>query len=428
MLIVSIAVKSMPGEYLKQAAGRLGIELSNEPHYRDREVTGTLEGFGIRFGHDKTGYYCEILGMGKIPEGLKLAANQRTTRHFTRDILIGDPYFDDQVEIGGSEVVALAVLDRGTRNLVLNDVVGCGAVVDNGGIFFQKQGISDVEAAVPQLLKLARKLMLDEQEAAARLARNAVTDTSTEVRLNNLRLLQTRYRGSEALRRANLQALAGTGELCLTAAIDMGRDGLDTIRRIAMSESEASRLRVRAIEHLTETAPAEQATTMLIKLLDTVAVAVRQAAIAGLGELRHSAAVDLLEAQVTDADAGTVAVIANALAKMKVAAAEPVLVQLLAHESRQARSATVRALASIGTRAAVEPLLALTDVLIPSGLSRDAEKAIARIQSRLPEAARGELSLAELGEQEGGLSPAGAADDGSLSLTTPQKPESEQTG
>jgi hypothetical protein len=432
MILVAVAIGrySYVGQQLKAVASRLDIELSDEPGRRDQEITGMRDGFGIRFGSNKANYFCEILGMGKIPESLRLYASHQLSRRFYGNILTGDRYFDEQVEIGGSELVALAVLDRRTRQLVLNDVVGCGATIDNGGIFFLKHGLSDVEAAVPQLLKLARRLVLDEHETATRLARNAATDTSAEVRLRNLSLLQQHFRGSEELRSANLQALAGTGELRLSAAIDMGREGLDTVCKIALSEREQSRLRVRAVEHLTETALAEQAAPVLIKLIDIGATEVSRAAIAGLGELRHSAAFEQLVDRLVDADTGTAVVIAGALARIEAAAAEPILIRLLTQESRQVRSAAVNALADIGTRAAVEPLLALTDVLIPSGLSREAERAIARIQSRLPEAARGELSLAELSAQDGALSPAPpeAAGAGSLSPAEHQDPESEQSG
>jgi HEAT repeat protein len=105
-----------------------------------------------------------------------------------------------------------------------------------------------------------------------------------------------------------------------------------------------------------------------------------------------------------------------ALAQIGDAASEPALLRwLVATDSVPMKIGVARALAQVGTVAAVEPLLPLTKGLLSDGdLKRTARAAIDTIQARLGDVEAGRLSISELARQDGALSL--ATEGGELSM------------
>ncbi|HEY7215908.1 MAG TPA: HEAT repeat domain-containing protein, partial [Thermoanaerobaculia bacterium] len=98
------------------------------------------------------------------------------------------------------------------------------------------------------------------------------------------------------------------------------------------------------------------------------------------------------------------------------AAAEPALIPALQHESKEVQTAAAKALGRVGSAAAVLPLQEMAErSWLDRDLSGAAQQAIAEIQSRLPGAKPGQLSLAEA--EAGQLSLAQDA-AGQLSIAT----------
>jgi HEAT repeat protein len=108
--------------------------------------------------------------------------------------------------------------------------------------------------------------------------------------------------------------------------------------------------------------------------------------------------------------------LANELGSLDAARAEATLIELLSHPAHGVRRAAAISPGAVGTVRAVEPLLPLTKgITTNDALKIAARHSIRRIQSRLGEAADGQLSLMTQDEQTGALSL--STDGGELSVT-----------
>ena len=99
---------------------------------------------------------------------------------------------------------------------------------------------------------------------------------------------------------------------------------------------------------------------------------------------------------------------------------------MLEDDDERAQLAAVNALSRFADAAAVEKLLPLTQSLFGGDLQRDAQAAITAIQSRLPGASAGQLSVSDVPSAAGSLST--PMQDGSLSeAETAGKPVARKT-
>jgi hypothetical protein len=190
-------------------------------------------------------------GRGRLPLALKLGAETLLTRTLAPDILTGDAAFDHQARITGSEPVALAVLDRETRTLVMREVVHRGAVVEGGCIRLIKPKLGDVAEAIPDLVELAQHLAVSTGDIPRRLARNVDSDLQAGVRVRNLRVLLDHHRDHEVTPEVCRRALGSPyPSLRVEAGIGLGEEGVTALCELARDESVDEELRVRAVEHL----------------------------------------------------------------------------------------------------------------------------------------------------------------------------------
>jgi hypothetical protein len=222
------------------------------------------------------------------------------------------------------------------------------------------------------------------------LAENATHDPVPGVRKRNLRHLVERYPSSDETRRAAEGAEGDADpEMRLLAAVSLGGERASgVLLALARDSGVRSDLRVEAVERL-------------------------RAA-------RHPAVFEVARDVAPDADAALAQAAARALAELGDARAEPILIQLLGHESLEARSAAAEALGKLGTVRAVEPLLPLTKGLTTSAALKDAARAAVRaIQGRLGVVEAGRVSLTEEEAHAGALSI--ASEGGEVSLAPPEE-------
>jgi len=295
----------------------------------------------------------------------------------TQEIEIGDARFDRECFIEGPPAVILAVLDHSTRR-ALSGVLG-GYVQAEGsetevrarledGVLsvdireypFEEPG-ARVTSVLPRVLDLARRLV-PPADLADRLAKNLRTEPEPGVRLQIVLVLAREFVGHPATR----LSLAGachdpSAEVRLRAATALGEDGRDTLLALVSQEAADDSCRARAIAALG-----------VHFARPTLVAALQQARAAGR-TLTACACLELLATSLHEDNEG-------------------LLVEALSDSQTAVRLAAARALARIGTTAAVAPLLEAESA--GGELRGAARQAIAEIQARLKGAAPGQLSLA----------------------------------
>jgi HEAT repeat protein len=390
---------------------------------RTPKIHGRREGFSVMIQLVHRSYEVSIEGLAGIPQELSLHRLNPSAGSREPGILTGDTAFDLNVRVLGNEAKALALLDSDTRELVLRHIAHGWAAVDNGRLSCRHRELRQAGNAVPELLELARHLVIRCQDVPARLAANAHYDATEGVRFRSLLVLLSQFAEHEVTGEVCRKLLELTqqklrnGMPCdrveLEAARALADQGLETVCDMALHAT-GDKLRLRAIEHLTRASWAEQVLPVLEQLLDDPSIPVLNAAINAIGRFRHQPAVAKLLALLRPR-APTTAVIVQALTRIADPRVEESLLPLLRSADLHVLTTTISALARLGSIRAVEPLLQLART--KRGLARRVEEAIERIQSRLPDAEPGQLSIATTSEHEGALSPADSA-QGAVSLAS----------
>lgn len=331
----------------------------------------------------------------------------------TREIETGDGPFDGRFVIEGPMRLVTVLLDAEMRKLLLRASTEGKLELYHGAL---KIEVSDEDLArvMPLLLDIGRRLC-EPVDAAQRLAENAGRDPNAAVRLHNLILLVREYPGEpgtvEALREACKDS---SPQIRLRAARELRAEGRDLL--LELTESEEDAVSAEAVLALGRELPFERTQALLDQALRRRRLQTAGACLEALGRSGETAAVDWL-ARVLAREKGELAVTAAlALGATGSAEAEPPLIVALQREPPGLRVAAASALARVGTVGAV---LALKDAAgrFPRDpeLQRATRQSIAEIQSRLPGASPGQLSLA--GDEAGQLSLA-QAEAGQLSLAT----------
>jgi HEAT repeat protein len=234
------------------------------------------------------------------------------------------------------------------------------------------------------------------------------------VRLGNLLVLVREDPGDpvtvEALRAACSDP---SPEVRLRAAKELGAEGRDVLLELARSETDDT-WSARAVAALGRGLPFDLATTILNVALRRRHLLTTRACLETLGRSENAEEVRLLAKVLAREEGALAAAAALALGRTGSPAAEPPLILALQHKSVEVLVAAAKALGEVGTAAAVLPLKdATARSSHHSDLQRATRQAIAAIQTRLPGASPGQLSLA--GTEEGQLSLV-PAEAGQLSL------------
>jgi hypothetical protein len=248
--------------------------------------------------------------------------------------------------------------------------------VREGG--FSNANRERLPAILRSVLDAARTLVVG-PDLPARIAANIEREPVDGVRLKALATLAREFPGHSATRERLKAALQDrSDEVRLRAATALGDEGRDTLLEILTRAADDSCV-ARAVGALGEHLPAERAESTLRRALG--AGTRRETALACLEHLRTRGRSD----------------------------AEGLVVEALRSSDDAIVEAAARTLGQIGTVAAVTPLLEASG----SGGRAACRQAIAEIQSRLPGAGAGQLSIAS--GEAGALSLA-EGDPGRLSL------------
>jgi HEAT repeat protein len=191
---------------------------------------------------------------------------------------------------------------------------------------------------------------------------------------------------------------------CLPAADDLSPETFDEIRSVAEWKRGAPDVRALAVRALAERFSRARIAPVLDRVIETAGGFTRDSAIEVALAIHHRPELELLLSIVLFAPPRTAQLIAASLAWYQDERVEPALIDLLSREEKSVRLAAIEALARIGTRVAVEPLLRIADGIHSSDLRTSARAAIDRIQARMGPTDRGELSIIEADDQAGALS------------------------
>ena len=310
-----------------------------------------------------------------------------------REIEIGDEIFDSTFFIEGPRRLVFVLLDGETRRLLIR-VNSESRLKISGGKLRAEMPDYQVPILLPLLLDIAQRLT-QPVDAARQLARNANLDPVEGVRLLNLLFLIRELPGEpetvEALRNACSDP---SPEIRLRAARELGSKARDVLMELAESQPEDA-VTAQAVSVLGRELPFDRASAILDQALRRRRLQTAGACLAALGKSGDAEAVDVL-ARVLAREQGELAdAAALALGRTGSPAAEAPLIRALRRERAESRAAAAKALGRIGSAAAVPPLKEAAERFSHDPeLRRAARQAIAEIQSRLPGASPGQLSLA----------------------------------
>jgi HEAT repeat protein len=326
------------------------------------------------------------------------------------DIEVGDESFDGKFHVEGPVGLVLALLDSKARRLLINANAVSSLEISDGEL---RAETWDTKLALflPLFLDIGRQLA-QPVDVAQRLAGNAAEDPEAGVRITNLRALVRELPGKREIYKALWSACTDdpSPEVRLWAAKKLDARGV--LLELAES-SEDGAVSAEAFSIMDRELPFERKKAILGHALRRRHLETARACLESLG--RHGAvAVDVL-AKVMAREQGELAPLAAlALEQTGSLAAEEPLIQALQREQTDLQVVAARVLGHAGSVAAVLPLKeAAEGVPLDSELGRALRQAIAEIQSRLPGATPGQLSLA--GGEAGQLSLA-QAEAGQLSF------------
>jgi HEAT repeat protein len=233
------------------------------------------------------------------------------------------------------------------------------------------------------------------RDVVRRLAENARVDPLPEVRLQNLLTLIREYPEEPATEETLLAACSDTSNwIRVRAATALGGRGRPTLLEIAALDPPDDAATPQAIAVLGRALAPERVREILGRALRNRQQGTARACLAALGQSGGGDIVGLM-AKVMSVERGDLAVAAaDALASTSSPAAEGPLLAALERDVPELRVAAARGLGRVGTAAAVVPLKEAEAQAKEADFSRAVRQAIAEIQSRLPGASPGQLSIA----------------------------------
>ena len=390
------------------------------------ELHGDADGLGVTLKTYRRGKYdrgtrITVDGRGQIPVSLHLRAEglySNVDRTFGgKELEVGDPSFDAEVYAQGPEDELLPLLDNDTRAAVRDVVALRGQIVDGTVSIETRTWVSrdPLLRALDTARRTARRLRRP-KDVVERLIATMHSDHFSAVRLRCLDLLVRRFRADPRTQEALRTALrSGSTEIRLSAGMALAEEGRETLVEIASSSDTDEPLAVRAISALGPKLPPDRATSILDGAIQSERPTVALAAIQALALAGGALAVSRLASLLAGNAADLAVAAARALASIGDVSAEASLIAALSSGQGDLRISAADALGRLGTAASVAPLHAAVDThLLDLGLRSTAHQAIAAIQSRLPGASPGQVSLAE--GESGQLALVHEADSGRLSI------------
>jgi HEAT repeat protein len=336
---------------------------------------------------------------------------------WTREIELGAPEFDDTFFVQGPAQLVSALLDAEARRLMLAMNNRSQRLRVQHGAIETEMMEAELVTFLPQLLDLGHRFART-GDIRQKLAENARQDPEPGVRLNNLLLLVHELPEAPDSREALHHAcLDPSPRVRLGAALELGPEARTLLLELA-EETEDDGVSAQAIARLGGELPAQRARDLLSAALERRQLKTASACLTALAADGTAEVVAVLAA-VLDRERGDLAAAAaQALGASGNPAAEPALIRALQREEDAVQVAAAQALSRVGTANAV-PLLKEAAEHRGADLRRATRQAIAEIQSRLPGASEGQLSLAET---EAGQLSIAEAEGGRLSIADPAGP------
>jgi hypothetical protein len=333
-----------------------------------------------------------------------------------RDLEIGDSHFDSKFFIEGPLPLVLALLNEEMRRLLYEVGTKSRVEISSGGLQAECSTFK-LRSVLSLLLTIAQRLTLS-IDVPRRLAENARWDPAAGVRLQNLIVLAREFPGEpETVATLRTACYDPSYNIRLWAAKELGTEGHSFLFELAESLVVDDAVSAEAVSILGRELPFERLKAFLDQSSREHRPATARACLVAFGQSGDPAAVGTLaEIMTLENELATAA--AQALGKTGSLAAEPSLIYALGSELADLRAAAVNALGHVGSTEAVIPLQEAAERSWHDlELRRAIRQAIAEIQSRLPGAAPGQLSLsgAEAGQLSLAIDPAGQ-----LSLRAPE--------
>jgi len=426
----------------QSAALELGLEFSGPED--ERRMAGVLHGVPV-----SAEFRREVTGIGKhrrvdekstfsaggdarIPVTLQLKKDtvlRSLGRFFDgEDEQLGDPEFDGVVELAKLDAYVCAALSSAARER-LSQLLEWGAEVRERKVVHELYGSPSAEQAwlvekLRDLAELAALLSVTRQELHERLAHNAVHDPSPGVRLLNLRFLTDESTRAPALLvRVTAGALLSdvSARVRLLAAQQLQAVGHPQLSELASNSGLKTELRVEALRAL-HAGGAPALDQLLAELARSGPPELACEALSVIRERQLSALSGAVVACTSSEHEAVRAAAATTLGRLPRGPSEAALIGLLLDPAEPVQRASAEALGSVGSVAAVEPLLPLAEGFGRAQLRQAARGAIGRIQSRLGNVEAGRLSLVAGEELAGAVDLAPAAPAlraGELSLAEP---------
>jgi HEAT repeat protein len=349
-----------------------------------------------------------------------------------REIELGDDAFDAEVEVHGAADRVHAMLDAETRTLVRRmlrrrlEPPGQRAVSIHGRVSLEYGHLEaelredptpptphELAEAVGALLGLADRFAKP-ASVSERLAGALEREPHWRVRVNGLQLLATSFPNDRSTTPALRRGLADeVPEVRLQAGIALGEEGRATLLEIASAEDVEDATAAHAIDVLGDRFPADAAQSVLRRALRLRRIHSADACIQLLGRTGAAAAAALLCKVLLVEDGPLAVAAARALETCAGADAEDDLLDALGRGPSDLTAPVIAALGRCGSARAVLPIQEAAEDADREA-RRAARQAVAAIQSRLPGASPGQLSLA--GGEAGQLSLADVDPRGRVSL------------
>jgi HEAT repeats len=386
------------------------VETSSLWYPRLKAGAGLME---VRISSSGDG--AQIVVNATWPPELQCVSIRPQTAIQPAEVEVGDKRFDDTFFVGGPSNLVLALLDAETRRLLFHMSLNGKLDISRGELRVVQMPDKNVPHALPLLLDVGRRFA-QPMDIPRRLAENAHQDPISGVRLQNLLVLIRELPNDPATAEALRKACSDPSpEIRLRAARELGDAGQAVLVELAGSQADDA-VSAQAVSILGQKLSFDLTRAFLDQALRKRRFRTARACLTALGRSEDAAAVDLL-AKVLARERGELAdAAAEALGRTGSPAAEAPLIQALGRERAEIRAAAAKALGHIGSATAVPPLKEAAERFSHDPeLRRATRQAIAEIQSRLPGASPGQLSLS--GAEAGQLSLAGA-EAGQLSIAT----------
>lgn len=355
-----------------------------------------------------------------------------------REIELGDEGFDAAVEVHGAPDRVRALLDVETRAVVMAMLGGLLVVpgrqpvsirgwaeLIHGDLLAKLPDYprfpTDVELAdaLGALLAIAERFDRP-ANLAARLAASVEKEPEWRVRLQGLQVLSTSYPNDAATQAALRHALADSEEheeVRLHAAIALGDEGHASLLELARHERTADTIAAQAVGALGDRMPADVGVQVLRQALRTRRLRTCVACVQAVDPLSGAEAREILVKMLTRESGDLAVAAAQALGRYGRVneEIEEALIRALERDEDAVRRAAIEALGHMGSARAVMPIEDAARAGADAETRRAARQAVAEIQSRLPGASAGQLSIAS--DDAGGLSLADDDPRGRVSLS-----------